>query len=157
MAHGRDGGHGAARGAPVPAVVGGDDEGAELDAAVAPGPQRRQDAAGDAVVAAVPRQLPLQRGAGAPRPAPRHAGGPPARHWPARRGNKPCRVLRREGRGGAGRTRAQIGAERVWIDEGTRGSGSSRRPKKSPRYFWAVAITRGCGRRGPKEGRAARG
>jgi hypothetical protein len=44
---------------PVSAVVGRHDEGPELDAAVAPRAERRQDAAGDAVVAAVPRQLTL--------------------------------------------------------------------------------------------------
>ena len=71
------------RGEPVSAVVGRDDEGPELGAAVAPRAERRQDAAGDAVVAAVSRQLPLQRrAAAAPRPARRHPGGSPPCHWP---------------------------------------------------------------------------
>lgn len=71
-----------AGGEPVSAVVGRDDEGPELDASVAPRAERRQDAAGDAVVAAVPRQLPLQRRAAAPRPARRHPGRSPPCHCP---------------------------------------------------------------------------
>lgn len=74
---------------PVSAVVGRDDEAAELDTAVTPRAERRQDAAGEAVVAAVPRHLPLERvrvpddaaAALAPRPARPHPGGPgPRRH-----------------------------------------------------------------------------
>lgn len=46
--------------APVSSIVRGDDGGAKLDPAIAPGAEGGKDSAGQAVMAAVPREIPLR-------------------------------------------------------------------------------------------------